>query len=501
MHYELNSGWYFTVSIDAVPPPAVAGVSASTLENGSIKLLWGSIPDDESPVRGYRIYRSVKQAEAGNLLSEIDGNMFTDAGGLIYGITYYYTVNPVDQGGNECASGNIVVSGLSKSLSTSVTSLSAVSKTGGIVELAWQVVSGISYYRVYRSVNFGEKGIKVSVDGNTVAGSFLQTLGDGLTDGTRYYYTVQGVDNSANEQETGNNQASALSDALSPTVPVVSSGSHPETAPSPDNSPRFTWLEAEDPKVPSDGGTGVKGYRYILSRNAAESYNSTWSFQNGLSVSYDKIADGDWYLFVIAEDYAGNQSALSSKKIVINTTGSINGKIFDADGITPLAGIRLELISGSTVCKTGRTDNTGNYSFACVPFGEYKIKIFKPGFNPFETEIITLSGNINAAIINKAVSTAQNIGKDGIASYPNPCKTAIVTFVYKVEVPGKAVIDIYDAAGEKVTTIEEVQVLTGFRETRWDASTVSTGVYFYSVKLETPGNSVRFPVKKLSLVR
>jgi hypothetical protein len=382
-----------------------------------------------------------------------------------------------------------------------VTSLSAVSRPGGAVELVWQVVPGISYYRVYRSVNFGEKGVKVSTDGSIVIGSFLQTVGDGLSDGTRYYYTVQGVDSSANEQETGNNQTTALSDALPPTVPVASSGSHPDTTASVDNSPRFTWLEAEDPKVPSDGGTGVKGYHYILSRNSAESYSSGWSFQNALSAAYDKIADGEWYLFVLAEDYAGNKSSPSSKKIVINTTGSINGKLLDADGKTPLACIRLELISGSTVCKTGRTDNAGNYSFTGVPFGEYKIKIFKPGFNPYETEVIMLSKNINFAILNKAVSTSQNIGKDGVASYPNPCKTGTVTFVYKVDMPGRAVIDIYDAAGEKVTTIEETQVLTGFRETRWDASSASTGVYFYSVKLETPGNNVRFPVKKLSLVR
>ncbi|MFH1073551.1 MAG: carboxypeptidase regulatory-like domain-containing protein [Candidatus Firestonebacteria bacterium] len=499
--YEINNGWYNTINIDDTPPSAVGSFTSETLLNGNIKLFWESVLDNESFTRGYRIYRSVKQAENGNLLAEIDGTEFTDTSGLIYGITYYYTVRPVDLASNESVIGNIVVSALSKSLSTSVTSLSTVSKPGGGVELGWQAVSGIFYYRIYRSEAFGEKGTQVNIDGNTVAGYFLQSLSEGLTDGKRYYYTAQGVDISANEQQLGNNQAIAVCDAVAPTVPVVSSSTHPDDLPSVDNCPVFSWVEAEDPKAPAGGATGVKGYHFVLSRNSAESFSGSWSFKNGLTAGYDKITDGEWHLFVLAEDFAGNRSAVASKKIIISTSGEIRGRVYDADGKTPLKDTRLELLTGLLVLKSGRTDNDGNYIFTGVPFGAYKLKIYKAGFNPYETEVVTLSKSTACVIFNKSVNSAQNIGADGLASYPNPCKTGTVTFVYKVEVPSKAVIDVYDSAGEKVAALEENQVITGFRETKWEASGMSSGVYFYLVKLENNGNVFKFPVKKLSLIR
>jgi len=500
-HYELNNGWHYTANIDALPPCAVGSFGSETLANGNIKLCWGSATDLESSIRGFRVYRSVKQSENGIMLAEIDGAEFTDTTGLIFGINYYYTVKPVDMAGNETVNGNPTVLGVSKSLSTSVTSLTAVSRPLGGVELNWQAPEGLAYYRVYRSLLFGGKGVQVNIDGSTVLGNFSQALSDGLTDGKRYYYTVQGVDSFGNEQQTGNNQASVICDAVPPTVPVISSSSHPDALPCIDNCPVFSWVEAEDPKAPADGASGVKGYYYVLSRSPSESFNNSWSFENTLSMHYENIADGDWYFYAAAEDFAGNRSLAASKKIVIKTSGEVSGKIYDEDGKTPLKDTRLELFSGALLVSSGRTDNAGNYIFTGVPFGSYKIRIYKAGFNPYETELIALSKNITAVIVNKTVNSVQNVGREGAASYPNPCKTGIVTFVYKVDSPGKVIIDIYDAAGEKTATLEESQALTGFRETKWDASSASPGVYFYCVKLESNGSTFRFPVKKLSISR
>ncbi|MCX5776627.1 MAG: T9SS type A sorting domain-containing protein [Candidatus Firestonebacteria bacterium] len=500
-HYEINNGWYFTVNIDDTPPCAAKNIAAETLLNGNIRLTWNSAVDNESFVKGYRIYRSVRQTENGSLLSELDNTAFTDTAGLIFGITYYYRVQPVDLAGNESVLGNTILPALSKSLSTSVTSLTAVSKSGGKIELSWQPLTGISYYRIYRSEDFGNKGSQVNPEGNTIAGIYSEYLSNGLADGKKYYYTAQGVDNSANEQQLGNNQASAVCDAVPPTLPVPGSSSHPEVSVSADNSPDFFWVEAEDPKAPAGGATGVKGYYYILNRNPVESFSGNWSFKNGLVVSFDKIADGEWYLHVLAEDNAGNQSATASKKISISTSGVICGRVFDTDGKTPLQDARLELMAGLLVFRSDRTDKTGNYTFSKVPFGNYKIKIYKAGFNPCETEVAALSKTSPSVTLDKTISALQNVSADGPASYPNPCRTGTVTFVYRVEVPSEVVIDIYDPAGERVAALESDQTLTGFRETSWDASRVPTGVYYYSVKLRNKGNTIKFPIKKLSIIR
>jgi len=500
-HYEINKGWFFTVNIDSVPPPAVVTLLSETLINGNIKLSWNSTADEDSFIRGYRIYRSVKQAENGILLGEIDGNIFTDAGGLFYGITYYYRIKPVDIAGNETVTGNILLPGLSKSLSTSVTSLTAVSQASGKIEITWLTVSGISYFRIYRSENFGEKGAQINTDGSTVSGLFSQSPPDGLNDGKKYFYTVQGVDDSAHEQEVGNNQSAAVSDSRPPTLPVINSSSHQDSLPSADNCPRFTWVESDDPKAPAGGASGVKGYFYCLSRNSTEIWNPGWLFRNSLSAAYEGLADGDWYFFAVAEDFAGNRSAAASRKINITTSGEISGKLFEADGLTPLVNTRLELFSGVSVIRSGRTDTSGSYTFSCVPFGEYKLKIYKAGHNPCEAGPVTLSKSSGAVILNKAINVLQNTGSNGTASYPNPCKTGTVTFVYRADKPSKVLITVYDASGETAAVIEEYAALPGFCETKWNASAFPSGVFFYLIRLENNGNTFSFPVKKLSLVR
>lgn len=500
LNYEINNGWYFTVNSDDVPPVALSGISAETLFNGNIKLSWPPAADNESFVRVYRVFRSVKENENGALLAETENTEYTDTAGLIFGIIYYYMVKPVDMAGNQAVIENPVIAALSKSLSTSVTSLSVKSLSGGRLDLSWQAVSGISFYRIYRSTVPGEKGVQVNAD-STTGLLFSEITGSGLLDGTRYYYTVQGVDGSANEQLQGNNQASAVCDSSAPSDPVVFSSTHPDALPSTDNCPGFFWVESEDPKAPAGGATGVKGYYHCLSRSASEVFGDSWEFINGLSAKFEKIQDGEWFFHVLAADNAGNISAAAVRKIAVKTTGIISGAISDFDGAAVLKDIRLDLISNRISIMTGRTDLYGKYSFTEVPFGVYKLRIFKAGHNPVDSEEFTLSKTAAALVFNKAVNAVSNIGIDGAAVYPNPCRIGTVTFVYKVETQAKAVIDIYDSAGSHVAVLEETQSLTGFRETKWEASRIPSGVYFYVIKLQNSGNVVKFPVKKFSLIR
>ena len=498
LHYEFNSGWYYTVNSDDLPPDPAGGLAAVTLNNGNIKLTWSESVDKESATRGYRVYRSVKQYEDGLLLVETGGNEYTDIEGLIFGVNYYYRVKPVDVAGNQTLIGNIVITALSRSLSSSVTSLSVSSLPGGRLELAWQGVLGLVSYCIYRSTVQGEKGTQT---GAAAAAVFSETLSDGLLDAVRYFYTVQGVDGAGNEQQQGNNQGSAVCDAAAPSRPEVFSTTHPDAAVSTDNCPCYYWVEAEDPKAPAGGATGVKGYYYCLSRNSAETFTAGWIFINELSVKFANIQDGDWYFYVLAEDRAGNKSAAAVKQLAIKTTGNVSGCITDFDGKTFLQDSRVDLVAGRISVRSSRTGLSGKYLFSEVPFGSYKLRIFKAGHDPFDSEELVLSKTTPAVILNKSVSAFLNIGAEGVAVYPNPCRLGFLTFVYKVATPGKVIIDIFDATGRRVAGLEEFQSLTGFRETRWDVSLAATGVYFYAVKLENNGNIVKFPVKKFSLIR
>ncbi len=498
--FEVNSGWYYTVSSDDVPPEAVSGIFAVTLAGGNIKISWAAVIDKESFTRAYRVYRSVKQNDEGLLLAQTESLEYTDVAGLIFGINYYYRVKSVDMAGNPSITGNLVITALSGSLSTSVTALLVNSKQGGRLDLSWPAVSGITSYRIYRSTAAGDKGVRVSTV-NAPNCSLSETIGSGLFDAVRYFYTAQGVDADGNEQQQGNNQGSAVCDASGPAMPAVFSVTHPDSAVSTDNCPGFFWAEVEDFKAPAGGATGVRGYYYCLSRNSAEIFGANWIFINELSVSFKNILDGDWFFYVLAMDRADNISSVVFRKIVIKTTGSVSGCLTDSEGRTFLKDSRVDLLSSLVAVRKSRTDLAGNYSFAEVPFGNYRLRIYKAGYNPLDSEEFTLSKSQTLVLLNKTVSAVLNIGVEGVAVYPNPCRTSLLTFVYKVEAPAKVFIDIYDASGCHVAGIQEFQALTGFRETRWDASGMLSGVYFYIVKLETGGNIFRFPVKKFSLIR
>jgi len=499
-NYIIKNGFFQTINIDLTPPFPVLSLNTETLNDGNIKISWSLVADEESFVKNYRIYRSPINGQFSDFITEIDGNEYVDNTGLIYGITYYYKIQGVDVAGNEQTIGNTVVSGASKSLSSSVTTLVAVSKPNGVIELRWNEIPLISYYRVYRSDSYGEKGVKINTDGITLTGYYVDTTG---INGTKYYYTVQAVDNANNEQIRGNNQSSAACDSSVPTPPKISSLTHPDDKNSTNNSPEFSWVESVDPNFTTGGGTGVKGYYYTLSLNSNEEYSSLWNWTTSLEAKFSNVEDGILYFCLVGVDNAGNISNVSRYKISIVTKGILKGIIFDKDGITPLKDIRIDLIKDGKNIASTRTDLKGNFIFDKVGFGSYKLKIFKPGFNPIETEEVSLNKDSNVVSFSKSFNSQQNISIGDVASYPNPCKGNTITFVYYVEKPSLVYIDIYNSIGEKVATLEDTQIITGFRETKWIFSDISTGIYLYSIKLKEfdTGNFVKFPIRKLSVVK
>jgi hypothetical protein len=64
-----------------------------------------------------------------------------------------------------------------------------------------------------------------------------------------------------------------------------------------------------------------------------------------------------------------------------------------------------------------------------------------------------------------------------LQNYPNPFNSTTV-IRYEVRVKSEVRLEVYDLLGRKVATLlNEIQD-SGFRSVRWDASRVSSGVYF-----------------------
>jgi hypothetical protein len=391
------------------------------------------------------------------------------------------------------------------SLTTSVKDLKTVSKKNGEINISWTPIPLINKYNIYRSSTYGDKGTVIAAD-YALGTSYTDTPSvSGMTDGVRYYYTVQAVVENVGEQLIGNIQTMGICDSSSPTDPILSSLTHPDEKETPQNTPSFSWIESMDPKSSIGGASGMSGYFYLLSRNSSENFSegdARWVFTSGLSVNIKETEDGVWYLHLVSSDKAGNLSACVKKKIFIMTKGSIAGRVLCPGSSSGLANIRIDLLDGKTTIMTGKTDGSGRFVFSGVVFGTYRIRVFRPGFAPLYIESCRICAGENSINIDKVFEAPQVI-TDGLASYPNPARGSSVTFAYEVSKPSEVTIEVYNCIGEKITSISDYQVNTGFQETKWDISGVATGVYIYLIKLRQTedGSIVKLPVKKMSVIK
>ena len=501
-NFMIKTGYFSAIGIDTLDPAAVENLSAESLESGDIKLSWNASYDTESWIKSYRIYRSSIQGVFGAFMAETDGTEYYDCSGLVSGVKYYYNVRPADIAGNEPEAGNLQVSVLSRSLSTSVKTLCARSLQGGSIELSWDQISGSAFYRIYRSEEAGDKGVLVSLDYSVGGGIFADTPANGIINGRRYFYIVQYVDSAGNEQIKGNSQSSAPCDSESPSLPVISNSTHPEGGLSDNPSPEFDWLESVDPNSSTFGASGLSGYRFYVSRLSDESYSKNWPFTSEETIKPGQFEDGDWYLYLSSEDAAGNFSAPIRYKFGIKTKGSVSGKVTDPAGKMALKLIRVELLSAGKIAAVALTGLNGEYCFKEVSFGRYSLRVLRPGFAPYEVSEFELAKSSPDISLQSSASASPVLGAGGMAAYPNPVRGSSVTFVYNVERPCAVSIEIFDSAGSKVAAGEDYQVITGFRETKKDIAELSTGVYLYFIKLiDGEGDISKLPLQRFSVIR
>src|SRR5437867_3340398 len=72
--------------------------------------------------------------------------------------------------------------------------------------------------------------------------------------------------------------------------------------------------------------------------------------------------------------------------------GAIQGRVIDSSGaVIPGASVQLKGPSG--FARTATTDGEGRYTVDGLPRGSYSIQVDWPGFAPFESKPIEVSGN------------------------------------------------------------------------------------------------------------
>jgi len=167
-----------------LPNPATVTVSNGSPTDSALIVTWSPV----SGADGYRVYRSATQAGTYTQIgSDITGvTTYTDTG-LDELTSYFYKVSAYDSEGEGALSDFAVGSTLSSTgAPASPTGLAVSSPTVSSLTLSWNVVTGATGYRLYRSATSG--GAYSQIGSDITSGTTYTNTG--LAANTTYYYKV-----------------------------------------------------------------------------------------------------------------------------------------------------------------------------------------------------------------------------------------------------------------------------------------------------------------------
>lgn len=501
--YALRQGMYFDVYRDLLPPEPVNVMSALAQADGTVDLTWNVVTDLENQVWGYRVYRiyyyGLQKFET-RLVEAWDntGTAYTDDSDLLAGVQYYYEVRPIDGALNENQNNRqLVVEVISQP--HSITDLAADSLPGGDIALSWSAVSGAEYYSIYRSLTYGAKGDKISLDGDITLPNYLDVKTN-LNAGQRYFYVAQAVVSSV-EETKGNNQASAVSDQGGPNAPLIRSDTHPVQGQSyADPHPDFYWIRSADPGLNQD----LSGYYVKLdnsSTTGAATAGPDWEFVSATEKSYPGVDNGTWYFHCMGVDQAGNLGAEAIYQIRILAFGTIRGAIREAGSNQGLPGMVVEAWYDGIRRGVGNTSVDGSYQIDALPFGAYTIRVNRFGSRPLEKHNVVLNIDTHPVTADMHFQSEPIIAQDKTTAYPNPAGGSEVRFIYCCDGISEVTIEIYNVAGEMVGRIRETKP-AGYQYSTWPLNAVARGVYLFRVSLKgSDGKRRVLATKKFSVIK
>ena len=312
-------------------------------------------------------------------------------------------------------------------------------------------------------------------------GVALKASGPGV-----WYFHAVVKDRAGNFSEPTHFQVQVAAGEMPP--PVVSSPSHPlEDEPVGNREPVLTWDDRHD------GGYKPVGYVYKLSPNPKETLTSDDQFTTEKSVQLKELGEGVWYFHIAAVGKKGQPGLLSARrKLAIQRLGKAYGTFLRKDGVTPVAGTKVEAVKGEKVAVTAVTDPSGRFNFLSLPEGRYEIRLYSDQFPVLRLKDIPIMAGEGL----DGVTFTEDIG-----IFPTPTVAGPLRFYYFLKEDCNVTLEIFDSTGTLAGKVEERRDGGAYAVTIWDAAGKAEGEYLYklSAKSITKNTMSRFSVKKFRI--
>ncbi|MBN1397180.1 MAG: fibronectin type III domain-containing protein [Bacteroidetes bacterium] len=524
------------VPADRIAPTVPQGLTVTDSSNQSISIVWQII--NEPDFKEWRIYSGTDLNNLTFLVS-ITGIMNTSKSftGLVNGTRYYFYVTAVDNSNNESEFSNRVSAIPGDYKVPSVPRNLIISDSSNqTITLRWTQNSDPDFllYRIYRGTTPGP----ISKTDSVINIADTVKIITGLINGTRYYFRITAVDNTGNESGYSNEVNAAPVDQIAPSTPVnlAAIDSSNQTilikwrknteadfskyriycgiSPNPDVKIDSVMAGISDTLKVIGGLTN--GIRYYVRITAADIYGNESGYSNEVSaVPYAVITftDGSDHIAPDIISNTGNNpvgrfkltaetdgAALASVKITFSGafTGVHRVKLWSSPDTVFNNDLMLDSVSffkNSPVILNGDTSAIsldGTYYFVTVDVGPSSGNIttaiktnadinIAAGFIMENILDAPLAGNLSV------ITDVENIELSAVKefslsqNYPNPFNPT-TNIKYQLPKHSYVVLKVYNLLGQEVKTLVDQYQQQGAYEVKFNAQSLTSGIYIYSLK-------------------